>query len=151
MIQSLSVAERVWRRRAASIGIAQTAHFFSCVFPNLFTFRLLCSTFNEAHHIVGMYPMYYVYNFLLSTLLGLNLMWFTTIAHMIYVYLMTGQVGGVSGLSIPPSRQALLVILVFFAFFFWAMTILQCFPFLDGWLRATSRHIQLVNICFVHV
>ena len=54
--------------------------------------RVLGSTLNEGHYIIGDFPAYYLFNGLLLVLQVLNVFWFCTIFRMVYLAVITGQV-----------------------------------------------------------
>lgn len=58
----------------------------------IYPFRILWSTLFEATTIVGMAPVYYVYNGLLCILQVLHVLWFCMILRMAYYYVVKGQV-----------------------------------------------------------
>ena len=61
---------------------------------NYVDFRILSSTMNEGHKVVGagLFGAYWVFNALLCILFVLNCMWFYMILRMVYYYMITGQV-----------------------------------------------------------
>lgn len=58
----------------------------------IYPFRILWSTLFEATSVVGMAPVYYVYNGLLCILQVLHIIWFYMILRMAYYYVIKGQV-----------------------------------------------------------
>ena len=48
---------------------------------------------NEGHHMLGICPIYYVYNILLITLQVLHIIWFISILRMVHQYIVKGKVG----------------------------------------------------------
>ena len=54
--------------------------------------RIVRATSYEGHFIVGMFPMYYVYNVLLITLQILHFIWFAIILRLLREFLTTGKV-----------------------------------------------------------
>ncbi|ELT87375.1 hypothetical protein CAPTEDRAFT_170489 [Capitella teleta] len=59
-----------------------------CIYP----FRILKNTLFEGHLIVGMFPMYYVFNSLLCILQVLHILWFYLICRTACLYITKGQI-----------------------------------------------------------
>jgi len=74
----------------AAIGWAKVELILLCVIA----FRILQSSLNEGHHIIGaVYPVYYLFNSLMCILQVLHIIWFYYICRMLYSYIVKGQVG----------------------------------------------------------
>ena len=81
------------------------------LFP-MICYRIIRSTLVEGHTIVGFFPMYYVYNFLLMILQVLHIIWFIMICRLVHEFVVTGKVGilnvpSLSTLPLPPSADPL--------------------------------------------
>lgn len=55
--------------------------------------RIIHNTMFEGHLVVGMFPMYYLYNCLLCVLQGLHVIWFYMILRMFSQWLILGKAG----------------------------------------------------------
>ena len=64
------------------------------VLSRVISFRILRTSLNEGHHIIGaVYPVYYLFNSLMVTLQVLHVIWFYYICRMVYSFVSKGQVG----------------------------------------------------------
>ncbi|KAK2161051.1 hypothetical protein LSH36_122g08000 [Paralvinella palmiformis] len=73
----------------------------------IYPVRLISCTLNEGHHIVGWFPMYYGFNFLLLVLQALDINWFIVIVRMAHVFITQGQPNGKNGTQVSNNNQAM--------------------------------------------
>ena len=81
-------------RRCCTLSLAVLHSHLSCLmFSHVFVYRILKSTLNEGHHVIGnAVGIYYFNNTCLITLYILHIIWFHFILKMCYRFVVDGQV-----------------------------------------------------------